>query len=48
MGVYGARGIAEYHGGSAKASNLLNGKGVTIRIKLPLYKPVRQKAVAAS
>jgi two-component system sensor histidine kinase ChvG len=48
MGLYVARVIAEYHGGSARASNLLNGKGVTIRIKLPLYKPVRQKAVAAS
>jgi len=48
MGLYVVRVIAEYHGGSARASNLLNGKGVTIRVRLPLYKPVTQKAFAAS
>lgn len=46
MGLYVVRIIAEHHGGSVSASNLLNGNGVTIKVTLPLYKPVsdQQKA----
>lgn len=40
MGLYVVRVIAEHHGGSVTAANLLNGNGVTIRVMLPLYKPV--------
>ncbi|HAK51923.1 MAG TPA: hypothetical protein DCM54_08490 [Gammaproteobacteria bacterium] len=38
MGLYVVRVIAEHHGGSVSAANLLGGNGVTVRIKLPLYK----------
>ena len=38
MGLYVVRVIAEHHGGSVSASNLPGGNGVTVRIKLPLYK----------
>jgi signal transduction histidine kinase len=44
MGLYVVRVIAEHHGGSVKASNLLNNKGVTIRVSLPLHKPVTATA----
>lgn len=39
LGLYVVRIIAEHHGGRVSASNLVNGKGVTIRVTLPLYKP---------
>jgi two-component system, OmpR family, sensor histidine kinase ChvG len=48
MGLYVVRVIAEHHGGSVSAANLLNGNGVTIRITLPLYSPVEEQAFAAS
>ncbi|MCZ6504226.1 MAG: ATP-binding protein [Gammaproteobacteria bacterium] len=48
MGLYVVRVIAEHHGGSVSAANLLNGRGVTIRITLPLYNPVVSQAFAAS
>jgi dedicated sortase system histidine kinase len=48
MGLYVVRVIAKYHGGNVQASNLLNGKGVTIRVRLPLYRSVPHKASAAS
>ncbi len=48
MGLYVVRVIAEHHGGSVSASNLLNGRGVTIKVKLPLYKPVLDEVFAAS
>ena len=38
MGLYVVRVIAEHHGGSVSASNLQEGNGVTVLIKLPLYK----------
>ena len=37
MGLYVVRIIAEHHGGSVKASNLLDGKGVSIQVTLPIY-----------
>ncbi|MCB1645077.1 MAG: hypothetical protein KDI36_06470 [Pseudomonadales bacterium] len=48
MGLYVVRVIAEHHGGRASATNLLNGKGVTIRVTLPLYKSVSQPASSAA
>ena len=48
MGLYVVRVIAEHHGGSVSAANLLNGNGVTIRVTLPLYKPEVEQAFAAS
>ena len=48
MGLYVVRVIAEHHGGSVSAANLLNGKGVTIRVTLPLHNPVMDRAFAAS
>lgn len=47
MGLYVVRVIAEHHGGSVTAANLLNGNGVTIRVTLPLYRPVSNHAYAA-
>ena len=47
MGLYVVRVIAEHHGGSVSAANLLSGNGVTIRINLPLYKEANNPAVAA-
>ncbi|MBD3649390.1 MAG: hypothetical protein HUJ31_18500, partial [Pseudomonadales bacterium] len=47
MGLYVVRVIAEHHGGSVTATNLLNGTGVTIRVSLPLYKLVTTHAYAA-
>ena len=38
MGLYVVRIIAEHHGGSVKASNLDDGRGVSIKVKLPLYR----------
>ncbi len=38
MGLYVVRIIAEHHGGSVKASNLFDGKGVSIGVTLPIYK----------
>ena len=37
MGLYVVRVIAEQHGGSVAASNLLSGTGVTIKVTLPRY-----------
>jgi two-component system sensor histidine kinase ChvG len=39
IGLYVVRVIAEHHGGSVSAVNLMNGNGVTIRVTLPMYKP---------
>ena len=47
MGLYVVRVIAEHHGGSVTAANLLNGNGVTIRVTLPLYKTVSTEQYAA-
>ncbi len=47
MGLYVVRVIAEHHGGSVSAANLLNGNGVTIRVKLPLHKAISNLAVAS-
>lgn len=50
MGLYVVRIIAEHHGGSVKASNLLDGKGVSIKVTLPIYREKSQQseALAAS
>jgi signal transduction histidine kinase len=37
MGLYVVRIIAERHGGSVKATNLFDGKGVSIKVMLPIY-----------
>jgi two-component system, OmpR family, sensor histidine kinase ChvG len=47
MGLYVVRVIAAHHGGTVSAANLLNGNGVTIRVRLPLHTPVRENAAAA-
>ncbi|MDH5737930.1 MAG: ATP-binding protein, partial [Gammaproteobacteria bacterium] len=39
MGLYVVRVIAEHHGGNVSASNLLSGRGVTVRVTLPLHQP---------
>ena len=39
MGLYVVRIIAEHHGGNVKASNLYDGKGVSIKVTLPIFKP---------
>jgi len=46
MGLYVVRVIAQHHGGNVSASNLLNGKGVSIEVTLPLYKPMDERAFA--
>ena len=47
MGLYVVRVIAEQHGGSVSAANLLNGKGVTIRVTLPLHDIVSRQSFRA-
>ncbi|MFT5561484.1 MAG: two-component system sensor histidine kinase ChvG, partial [Litorivivens sp.] len=47
MGLYVVRVIAEHHGGSVTAANLMNGQGVTIRVTLPRFHPVADHAHAA-
>jgi len=47
MGLYVVRVIAEQHGGSVSAANLLNGKGVTIRVTLPLLDIVSRQSFRA-
>lgn len=47
IGLYVVRVIAEHHGGSVTASNLLNGNGVTLRVSLPLQATVSEHAYAA-
>ncbi len=46
MGLYVVRVIAEHHGGSVNAANLLNGQGVTIRVTLPLQKATNPQTAA--
>ncbi|MCB1693297.1 MAG: HAMP domain-containing protein [Pseudomonadales bacterium] len=48
MGLYVVRVIAEHHGGSVSAANLLNGNGVTIRVTLPLSRTVSEQVLAAA
>ena len=50
MGLYVVRIIAERHGGSVKATNLFDGKGVSIKVLLPIYRDSNQpqRSVAAS
>jgi len=36
LGLYVARLIAEFHGGSIAAANLADGSGVSVRLTLPL------------
>lgn len=50
MGLYVVRIIAEHHGGFAKASNLFDGKGVSIKVTLPIYREPHpsSEALAAS
>ena len=38
MGLYVVRIIAEHHGGSVRATNLFDGKGVSIKVMLPIYR----------
>ncbi len=49
MGLYVVRVIAEHHGGSVRAANLFDESGVTISIRLPIFKKaVEPGSVAAS
>ena len=48
MGLYVVRVIAEHHGGSVSAANLLDGNGVTVRVTLPLFTSVTRKAQASA
>ncbi|MEE4299314.1 MAG: HAMP domain-containing sensor histidine kinase, partial [Pseudomonadales bacterium] len=42
LGLYVVRVIAERHGGSVRATNLPNGRGVAITVTLPLAQPTQQ------
>ena len=42
MGLYVVRIIAERHGGSVKATNLFDSKGVSIKVVLPIYRDSNQ------
>ena len=42
MGLYVVRIIAEHHRGSVKATNLFDGKGVSIKVMLPIYRDSKQ------
>ncbi|MEM7217609.1 MAG: ATP-binding protein [Pseudomonadota bacterium] len=44
LGLYVVRLIAEYHGGSAQASNLADGSGVVFVVQLPLAAPPARRA----
>ena len=44
MGLYVVRIIAEHHGGFVKAKNLLDGKGVSIQVSLPIYREAEELA----
>ena len=46
MGLYVVRIIAEHHGGSVKAANLLDGKGVSIKVILPIHRAHSQSSEA--
>lgn len=46
MGLYVVRIIAEHHGGSVKAANLLDGKGVSIKVTLPIHRDHSQSSEA--
>ena len=46
MGLYVVRIIAEHHGGSVKAANLLDGKGVSIKVILPIHRVHSQSSEA--
>ncbi|MBQ13330.1 MAG: hypothetical protein CMQ17_02915 [Gammaproteobacteria bacterium] len=46
MGLYVVRVIAQHHGGNVSASNLLNGRGVSVRVSLPLYRPMDERSAA--
>ncbi len=50
MGLYVVRIIAERHGGSVKATNLFDGKGVSIKVMLPIYRDSNphQSSIAAN
>lgn len=45
MGLYVVRVIAEHHGGSVSAENLLSGRGVTIKVVLPLQRDTESEAL---
>jgi K+-sensing histidine kinase KdpD len=49
MGLYVVRIIAERHGGSVKATNLFDGKGVSVKVMLPIYRDSNppQSSIAA-
>lgn len=47
MGLYVVRIIAEHHGGSVKAANLFDGKGVSIKVTLPIYRESNTGSEAA-
>ncbi|MBS01380.1 MAG: hypothetical protein CMQ24_01555 [Gammaproteobacteria bacterium] len=47
MGLYVVRIIAKHHGGSVQAENLPNGRGVTIRVTIPLEHEPRAALAAA-
>jgi len=48
MGLYVVRIIAEHHGGNVKASNLYDGKGVSIKVTLPIFKPESPTVTSAA
>ncbi|MEK9822582.1 MAG: ATP-binding protein [Gammaproteobacteria bacterium] len=48
MGLYVVRIIAEHHGGNVKASNLYDGKGVSIKVTLPIFKPESPNVTSAA
>lgn len=48
MGLYVVRIIAEHHGGSVTATNLFDGKGISVKVTLPIYRETAQPREAAA
>ena len=47
LGLYVVRAIAEHHGGSVRALNLVDGSGVAIMVELPLASEVPEPRAMA-
>ena len=45
LGLYVVRAIAEHHGGTVRAFNLVDGSGVAVMVQLPLAKPESQAPI---
>jgi dedicated sortase system histidine kinase len=48
MGLYVVRIIAEHHRGSVRATNLFDGKGISVKVTLPIFREHAQPREAAA